>query len=109
MATERARGADAPTQATSRHSNSYDIFILVLTIFSLVIMGLLLLPLGEATLSTLSVFDNLICVVFLCDCAINLPGSHPRSEYFVRQRGWLDLLGSIPSLGILRATALLRL
>ena len=66
-------------------------------------------PLGEATLYALSVFDNLICVVFLFDFAINLLGSHPRSEYFVRQRGWLDLLGSFPSLGILRATALLRL
>ena len=46
-----------PAQGTSRHSNSYDIFILVLTIFSLVIMGLLL-PRGEATLTALSVFDN---------------------------------------------------
>ena len=109
MATEKARGADAPAQATSRHSNSYDIFILVLTIFSLAIMALLLLPLGEATLTALSVFDNVICVVFLVDFAINLLGSHPRSEYFIRQRGWLDLLGSLPSLGFLRATALLRL
>jgi len=109
MATEKAPGADAPAQATSRHSNSYDIFILVLTIISLGIMALLLLPLGEATLAALSVFDNLICVVFLIDFAINLLGSHPRSEYFVHQRGWLDLLGSLPSLGFLRATALLRL
>ena len=109
MASEQGASAVAATTRTSRHSNSYEIFILVLTIFSLVIMGLLLLPLGEATLTALSVFDNLICVVFLFDFAINLLGSHPRSEYFVRQRGWLDLLGSIPSLGILRATALLRL
>jgi voltage-gated potassium channel len=109
MATEQATGDVAAPSRTSRHSNSYDIFILVLTIFSLAIMALLLLPLGEATLSALSVFDNLICVVFLFDFAINLLGSHPRSEYFIRQRGWLDLLGSFPSLGILRATALLRL
>ena len=109
MATEQAAGAGAAPNRTSRHSNSYDIFILVLTIFSLAIMALLLLPLGEATLSALSVFDNLICVVFLFDFVINLRGSHPRSEYFIRERGWLDLLGSIPSLGILRFTALLRL
>jgi voltage-gated potassium channel len=109
MASEQATGVVAAPSRTSRHSNSYDIFILVLTIFSLAIMALLLLPLGEATLNALSVFDNLICVVFLFDFAINLLGSHPRSEYFVRQRGWLDLLGSFPSLGILRATALLRL
>jgi voltage-gated potassium channel len=109
MASEQGVAAVPAPKASSRHSNSYDIFILVLTIFSLVIMGLLLLPLGEATLTALSVFDNVICVVFLFDFVINLLGSHPRSEYFVRQRGWLDLLGSLPSLGFLRATALLRL
>ena len=32
----------------------------------------------------------------------------PRA-YFIHGRGWLDLLGSIPSLGLLRITALLRL
>ena len=35
--------------------------------------------------------------------------SRPRRDYFIGQRGWLDLLGSIPSLGFLRITALLRL
>jgi hypothetical protein len=29
--------------------------------------------------------------------------------YFIGQRGWLDLLGSIPSFGFLRITSLLRL
>jgi voltage-gated potassium channel len=91
------------------HGNAYNIFILVLTILSLGIMVALVLPLDEATLEVLGFYDNLICIVFLGDVAYNLSGSHPRSEYFVRHRGWLDLLGSIPSLGILRYTALLRL
>jgi voltage-gated potassium channel len=107
-ATATAPGADAP-QRTSRHSNSYDIFILVLTLFSLAIMVLLLLPLGQATIDALSFFDDVICVIFLFDFAINLLGSHPRREYFVYQRGWLDLLGSIPSLGFFPAAGLLRL
>jgi voltage-gated potassium channel len=91
------------------HGNSYNIFILVLTIQSLVIMGLLLLPLSEATLEALRFFDNLICFIFIGDFLFNLWGSHPRSEYFIRRRGWIDLLGSVPSIGILRLGGLLRL
>jgi voltage-gated potassium channel len=92
-----------------RHSNSYNIFILVLTVMSLAIMALLLLPLAPAELEALRFYDNLICFIFLVDFALNLAGSHPRSEYVVRRRGWIDLLGSIPSLGIIPAFGLLRL
>ena len=100
------------TQATAtvrQHSNSYDIFILVLTIMSLAIMVLLVLPLAPAEHDTLRVYDNLICFVFLGDFLYNLTGSRPRSEYFVRRRGWTDLLGSIPSLGFIPLAGLLRL
>jgi len=91
------------------HGNAYNIFILVLTILSLAIMVLLVLPIPENVYQVLWVYDNLICFVFLADFAYNMSLSQPRSEYFVHQRGWLDLLGSIPSLQILRFTALLRL
>jgi len=91
------------------HGNAYQIFILVVTILSLVVMGALLLPLDEATVTALLVWDNVICLIFLADFAYNITGSHPKSEYFLHQRGWLDLLGSIPTFGIFRLTALLRL
>jgi voltage-gated potassium channel len=99
----------ATTAVTRTHRPSYDIFILVITILSLGIMAAMLLPFDEQTLVVLSFYDNLICFIFLADFTYNITGSHPRSEYFIRQRGWLDLLGSIPSLGFLRITALLRL
>jgi voltage-gated potassium channel len=101
--------ATAEAPARPQHGNAYNIFILVLTIQSLAIMLLLLLPLDEATLTTLRAFDNFVCVIFLGDFAINLIRSKPKRQYFIYERGWLDLLGSIPSLGILRYTALLRL
>jgi voltage-gated potassium channel len=94
---------------TRRHGNAYEIFILVLTLLSLVVMALNLMPLDQATLDTLIFYDNLICVIFLGDFLYNLTGSRPRRQYFLHERGWLDLLGSIPSLGILRITGLLRL
>ncbi len=90
-------------------SHSYTIFMLVLTVFSLLIMALLLLPLDEATISALTAFDNSICVIFLADFAVNLARSRPKRDYFITQRGWLDLLGSFPALAGFPATALLRL
>jgi voltage-gated potassium channel len=91
------------------HGNSYNIFILVLTVFSLAIMVLLLLPLGEETKALLRMYDNAICVIFLGDFAFNLAGARPKRGYFIGQRGWLDLLGSIPSFGVFQIGGLLRL
>ena len=91
------------------HGNAYNIFILVLTILSLAIMVLLVLPLPDNVEQVLWVYDNVICLVFLVDFGYNMSLAHPRREYFIHQRGWLDLLGSIPSFGIFKLTALLRL
>ncbi len=91
------------------HGNSYNIFILVLTLFSLAIMGFLLLPLDDDTRQLLTLYDNVICFIFLGDFAMNLAGSRPKRAYFIGQRGWLDLLGSIPSIGVFQLGALLRL
>jgi len=98
-----------------KHSNSYELFILVLTVMSLVIMALLvlgqigLLPLSDETLGLLTVYDNLVCVVFLIDFAYNFATTKPRSDYVIGKRGWLDLIGSIPTFGVFQFTALLRL
>jgi voltage-gated potassium channel len=97
------------TSFTRQHSNAYNIFMLVLTVLSLGIMVVLLLPLSSETIALLQVYDNVVCIIFLIDFFMNLGGSRPKSGYFIHERGWLDLLGSIPSFGILRLTALLRL
>jgi voltage-gated potassium channel len=97
-------------QATVReHGNAYNLFILVLTLFSLLVMVLLLLPLGPESRQLLQGYDFVICLIFLGDFVYSLTGSHPRRQYFVYERGWLDLLGSIPTLGFFELTALLRL
>jgi voltage-gated potassium channel len=98
-----------PMNEIGHERHSYSIFILVLTVLSLVIMGLLLLPLTEATLEALRFYDNMICVIFLIDFAVNLATTRPRRDYLITRRGWLDLLGSIPSLGFFPASGLFRL
>src|SRR6266576_6771755 len=104
-------GSSMTTEATSapQHSNAYSIFMLVLTIMSLVIMVLLLLPLNEATITVLTFYDNVVCVIFLADFLISLSQAKPRRDYFITRRGWLDLIGSIPTFGAFKFTALLRL
>ena len=93
----------------TRRSNAYELFILVLTLLSLLIMFALVLPVSSATRQLLMIYDNLVCVVFLFDFFLNLRQAHPRRDYMIGRRGWLDLLGSIPSFGVFKYTALLRL
>jgi voltage-gated potassium channel len=94
---------------TRKASNSYNIFILVLTVLSLAIMFVQLLPLSPATKNLLGYYDNLVCVIFLIDFFSNLYSAPRKSDYFLREGGWLDLLGSIPSFGISQYGGLLRL
>jgi voltage-gated potassium channel len=100
--------AAEPVQSV-KHGNAYNIFILVLTLASLLVMVLLLLPLDDDTLMLLRFYDNAICFVFLGDFAMNMARTKPSRQYFIKERGWLDLLGSIPSLGIVQLGGLLRL
>jgi voltage-gated potassium channel len=81
----------------------------MLTVLSLGIMVVLVLPVSEATRRLLTVYDNAICVIFLLDFFGNLSRAPTKRDYFIGRRGWLDLLGSIPSLGFFKYTALLRL
>jgi voltage-gated potassium channel len=96
--------------SASKHSQAYNLFIIALTVFSLLIMVMMLLPLDDDTLMLLQFYDVVICFIFMVDFFINLRASSPKSEYFVKQRGWLDLLGSIPGiLAVSKFSALFRL
>lgn len=99
------------TRVTNRHaSQAYELFIFVLTVLSLIVMVVMLLPLDDSVIGVLQFYDNLICVIFLVDFAIRLRRAQPASDYFIGERGWLDLIGSIPSFGVaFRYTGLLRL
>ena len=67
------------------------------------------LPLSSETIRLLSQYDTLICLIFLVDFFITLRRAPRKSDYFIKQRGWLDLLGSIPSFGVFQYGAVLRL
>lgn len=90
-------------------SNTYNIFVLVMTIYSLAIMVVqVLLKQGTETYALVNTYNNLICVFFLFDFAMHIRQSRPWTRYFFSERGYFDLLGSIPSFGFSQYTALLR-
>ncbi len=82
-----------------QHSNAYNIFILVLTVLSLAVMVVMLLPISDATLKLLSYYDNLICVIFLIDFYLNFKSSayESRITFSARAAGLTCLALSLPS------------
>jgi voltage-gated potassium channel len=88
---------------------NYDLFILALTIFSMIVMVGILLPGNPAGAGILLWADFLICIVFLVDFFLQLRRATSKNNYFVKKGGWLDLLGSIPVIPGLRWTVLYRL
>jgi voltage-gated potassium channel len=107
--TDSGRAARRPGAGGPAPGNAYNILILVLTVASLLVMVLLWLPLSPATLDLLRAYDNAICVVFLLDFGLRLARAPSRRGYLLGERGWLDLLGSLPALPGLEAAGLLRL
>lgn len=106
---------DATADTSAQPANSeppntgYELFILVLTVVSLILMALSLLPFNDAVQQLLLVYQNSLCVIFLIDFVANLRSAPTPRTYLIHQRGWLDLLGSLPTLGLFSFTALLRL
>lgn len=95
---------------THPHDATYELFILVLTIFSLAVVALILIwPGNKSEKTVLLRVDFLICVIFFFDFLLNLWRAPKKADYFFKKGGWLDLLGSIPAVPGLRWTALLRL
>jgi voltage-gated potassium channel len=92
------------------NNNSYIILVLILTIFSLFLMAVqMVLKVGTLTYDLVNTYNNVVCYFFLADFAMRLIAAPRMRDYFIGQRGYFDLLGSIPSFGFSQYTALLRL
>lgn len=67
----------APARGAARHGNAYEIFILVLTLVSLLLMALQLLPLDENTHFLVTFYDNVACFIFLGNFTYNMARDGP--------------------------------
>jgi voltage-gated potassium channel len=77
-------------------SSNYELFILALSILSLFNWVMYLLQIDEDLLFVLIVVDLLLSVIFLSDFAYRLFSAGSKRNYFIKEYGWLDLLGSLP-------------
>ena len=83
-------------------AGSYDLFILGMSVYALVVLGLeAFLPLSPATRTILGYADIVVCGLFLLDFLIQFARASNRARYFATW-GWLDLLSSVPFVGPLR-------
>ncbi len=90
------------------HGSTYEIFILALSVLSIVNIILLVLPIADGVKQIVFIVDAGLTVVFLSDFAFRLFSSPSKSGYFLHERGWLDLLGSLPLLRVFRVFRILR-
>jgi voltage-gated potassium channel len=89
----------------------YEIFILALSVLSLVNLALIVVPifgLSQQQEDAIRILDGTMTVIFLSDFAYRLFTAESKRGYFIRDRGWLDLIGSLPLLRAFRIFRVLR-
>jgi voltage-gated potassium channel len=80
----------------------YQLFMLALCLWALLSLAAgTVLSLDAETLALLAMADNAVCGLFLVDFVLNLYRA-PRRWTYMATWGWLDLLSSIPTVGVLR-------
>ena len=87
-------------------NTSWEIFVLALSVLSLLNILLILLLPDEDSRRVVLVVDTSLCLVFIGDFLHRLLTAESRSRYMTREGGWLDLIGSLPFPGFRLARAL---
>jgi voltage-gated potassium channel len=79
---------------------SFDIFVLALSVLSIVNMALAIAPLSAAVHNVVLIVDAVLCLIFLTDFFLRLKRAADKRRYFIAEHGWLDFLGSLPFPGL---------
>ena len=88
--------------------SSYELFIGALSVLSILNLVLLVLPISGQVKQLIFIVDTALTVIFLSDFIARLVSAPVKSRYFFRGGGWLDLIGSLPTLRIFRVFRVLR-
>jgi voltage-gated potassium channel Kch len=89
-------------------ASSYELFIGALSILSIFNLVLLLLPITDQVKQLILIVDVALTFIFLIDFTLRFVSAPVKSRYFFRGGGWLDLIGSLPTLRIFRLFRVLR-
>jgi voltage-gated potassium channel Kch len=79
---------------------NYELFVVLITLLSIVNGVLWLFPLEPYTRSVIQIIEYLISAFLLLDFFFRLLRAHSKRGYFVHNYGWLDLVGSLPVFGL---------
>ena len=79
---------------------NFDVFVLALSVLSIVNIALAIAPLSAAVHNVVLIVDGVLCLIFLADFFLRLKRAPHKRTYLVDERGWLDLLGSLPFPGL---------
>jgi voltage-gated potassium channel len=101
---------EAPDRSERLRNPGYEIFILALSVLSIVNL-VLLLPftwLDSQQRDAILIVDAVLTIVFVSDFSYRLLTAPSKRGYFLRDRGWLDLIGSLPLLRVFRIFRVLK-
>lgn len=76
--------------------SNFDLFILALSLFSLVNLIWLVLPISGAMKDAVTIVDVGLSLFFLADFVLLLRRAPSKSAYFFKGYGWIDLISSVP-------------
>ena len=92
----------ATHRAVQREAGPYQLFVLVLCIWAILLLGAdTVLQLDQGTRTILLYADTVVCGIFFVDFLNSLYRAPNRMHYMLRW-GWIDLLSSVPTVGVLR-------
>ena len=78
----------------------FDVFVLALSMLSLINILLAVLPLDDDVRNVVLIVDSVLCLIFMADFLLRFHRAPAKRVYFIDDRGWLDLLGSLPLPGL---------
>jgi voltage-gated potassium channel len=93
-------GAMVDAGNNQQQLTSFDLFVLGLSVLSLLNILLVLAPLGDPATNVVLIVDSVLCLVFFGDFLLRYRHAPAKRAYLVHQGGWLDLLGSLPLPGL---------
>lgn len=105
-----AAGIDTgtPERSAEPAPTGFDVFVLLLTIFSLINLVLEGVLLNQEVVNVILIVDGAICIVFFVDFLLRLYRAPSKRAYLIGDLGWLELLGSLP-LPVLRIARIPRM
>jgi voltage-gated potassium channel len=102
--------AGAHDRSEQLRNPGYELFILALSVLSIVNL-VLLLPftrLDDQQRDAILIVDAVLTLVFVSDFTYRLLTAPSKRGYFFQDRGWLDLIGSLPLLRVFRIFRVLK-